>query len=129
MAAFDENLKRMGTDFIDLYLIHWPVKNYYLDAWREMEKIYQSGRVRAIGVSNFTINHLQDVLQICEVKPAVNQVEFHPELIQPDLLKFCKKNQIQLEAWSPLMQGMNNLHKQKLYVIGNAEQLTSRKFK
>ncbi len=105
ITAFEESLKRLETEYIDLYLIHWPVKDYYLDAWREMEKIYQSGRVRAIGVSNFTIHHLRDVLQICEVKPAVNQVEFHPELVQPDLLKFCKENQIQVEAWSPLMQG------------------------
>lgn len=105
IAAFEESLERLNTAYIDLYLIHWPVKGFYLDAWREMEKIYQSGRVRAIGVSNFTIHHLQDVLQICEIKPAVNQVEFHPELVQPDLMKFCKENQIQQEAWSPLMQG------------------------
>jgi len=70
-----------------------------------MEKIYQSGRAKAIGLSNFMIHHLEDVLGMCEVKPAVNQVEFHPLLVQPELLKFCREHQIQSEAWSPLIQG------------------------
>lgn len=103
--AFEESLKKLNTDYVDLYLIHWPVKNFYLDAWMEMEKIYKSGRAKAIGVSNFMIHHLKDVLEICEVKPAVNQVEFHPLLVQPELLKFCKEQNIQMEAWSPLIQG------------------------
>ena len=104
-AAFEESLKLLDTSYVDLYLIHWPVKGCYLDAWREMEEIYHSGRAKAIGVSNFTINQLQEILEICKVKPAVNQVEFHPDLVQPDLLNYCKENQIQFESWSPLMQG------------------------
>lgn len=104
-AAFEESLDRLGVDYVDLYLVHWPVADRYLEAWREMEKIYQSGRARAIGLSNFMVHHLKDILSRCEVKPAVNQVEFHPWLVQPELLAFCKEQHIQLEAWSPLMQG------------------------
>lgn len=105
IEAFEESLERLGVDYVDLYLVHWPVENYYLDAWPEMEKIYQSGRAKAIGLSNFMIHHLEDILGICEVKPTVNQVEFHPWLIQPELLKYCQANQIQLEAWSPIIKG------------------------
>ena len=105
LKAFEESLARLGTDYVDLYLIHWPVKGHYLETWKAMEEIYRSGRARAIGVSNFMVHHLEDVLRDCQVVPAVNQVEFHPRLVQPALLKFCRDHQIQLEAWSPLMQG------------------------
>lgn len=105
LAAFEESLERLGTDYVDLYLIHWPVKDCYLDAWREMESIYQSGRAKAIGLSNFMIPHLQDVLRMCTVQPAVNQIEFHPQLIQPELLAFCREHEIQVEAWSPIIKG------------------------
>jgi diketogulonate reductase-like aldo/keto reductase len=104
-AAFEESLERLDTDYVDLYLVHWPVKGHYQDTWKAMEEIYQSGRAKAIGVSNFLIHHLEDILQDCQVVPSVNQVEFHPYLLQPELLKFCQDNQIQLEAWSPLMKG------------------------
>lgn len=103
--AFEDSLERLGTDYVDLYLVHWPVANCYEATWKEMEKIYQSGRAKAIGVSNFQIHHLKDILATAEVVPAVNQVEFHPRLRQPELMQFCKDNKIQLEAWSPLMQG------------------------
>ena len=105
LEAFEESLARLGTDYVDLYLVHWPVKDHYQDTWRVMEQIYQSGRARAVGVSNFMIHHLEDILHACEVVPTVNQVEFHPYLVQPDLLKFCQEHQIQVEAWSPLMKG------------------------
>ena len=105
MEAFEESLERLEVEYVDLYLIHWPVENCYLDAWPEMEKIYQSGRAKAIGLSNFMIPHLKEILEICEVKPAVNQVEFHPWLVQPKLLEFCQSQQIQLEAWSPIIKG------------------------
>lgn len=105
MAAFEESLQRLDTDYVDLYLIHWPVKGYYQDTWAVMEEIYQSGRSRAIGVSNFMVHHLEDILRESPIVPAVNQVEFHPYLVQPNLLKFCKEHQIQVEAWSPLMKG------------------------
>ncbi len=105
LAAFEESLERLDTEYVDLYLVHWPVKDCYMDTWQEMEKIYQSGRAKAIGVSNFLVHHLEDILSASQVVPSVNQVEFHPFLLQPDLLKFCQSHEIQVEAWSPLMQG------------------------
>ncbi|WP_332697460.1 aldo/keto reductase [Halalkalibacter lacteus] len=107
LAAFDESLDKLGLEYLDLYLIHWPVpaQGKYVDTWKAMEKLYKDGRIRAIGVSNFKIHHLEDLLANCEIKPMVNQVEFHPRLNQTELREFCKKNEIQLEAWSPLMQG------------------------
>jgi diketogulonate reductase-like aldo/keto reductase len=92
-------------EYLDLYLVHWPVKGKYVDTWKALEKLYADGKVRAIGVSNFHIHHLQDILDVAEVKPMVNQVEYHPKLSQVELLNFCKENGIQMEAWSPLMQG------------------------
>lgn len=105
LAAFDASRKRLGMDYVDLYLIHWPVKGKYIDTWRALVKLYQEGHVRAIGVSNFQIHHLKDVMQVSDVVPAVNQVEFHPRLTQKPLLEFCKANHVQLEAWAPLMRG------------------------
>jgi len=105
LAAFEESLKRLQTDYVDLYLIHWPVKDCYLETWRVLEEIYASGRAKAIGVSNFLIHHLEDVLREGKVAPAVNQIEFHPYLVQPELRRFCQSRKIQVEAWSPLMQG------------------------
>lgn len=105
LNAFEVSLKKLGLDYLDLYLIHWPVKGKYKDTWKALEKLYKEGKVRAIGVSNFQIHHLQDLMADSEVKPMVNQVEFHPYLTQKELLSFCKKEGIQLEAWSPLMQG------------------------
>jgi diketogulonate reductase-like aldo/keto reductase len=105
LAAFEESLERLGTEYVDLYLVHWPVKGCYQETWKAMEKIYQSGRAKAIGVSNFMIHHLEDILSDSQIIPAVNQIEFHPFLVQPELLKFCQEHQIQVEAWSPLMQG------------------------
>jgi diketogulonate reductase-like aldo/keto reductase len=104
-AAFAESLKRLDVDYVDLYLIHWPVKGCFRETWQELEKIYQSGRAKAIGVSNFQIHHLEDILREGRVVPGVNQVEFHPFLLQKELLDFCKSRKIQVEAWSPLMQG------------------------
>lgn len=107
LAAFDESMKKLGLEYLDLYLIHWPLpsKGKYVETWKALEKLYKDGRVRAIGVSNFKIHHLEDILASCEIKPMVNQVEYHPRFNQKELHEFCKKNAIQLEAWSPLMQG------------------------
>ena len=105
LAAFKESLERLGTDYVDLYLVHWPVDGYYKETWRAMEEIYASGRAKAIGVSNFMIHHLEDLLGESEIIPAVNQIEFHPLLVQEELLVFCQSQAIQVEAWSPLMRG------------------------
>ena len=105
MAAFDESLRKLGLDYLDLYLIHWPGKDKYKDTWRALEKLYKDGRVKAIGVSNFNVHHLESLLEDAEIKPMVNQVEFHPRLTQTELRDYCKKQGIQVEAWSPLMQG------------------------
>ncbi|MFV0268266.1 MAG: aldo/keto reductase [Draconibacterium sp.] len=108
MAAFEESLEKLQTDYLDLYLIHWPKGERSKETWKAMEELYQKGRMKAIGVSNFLVHHLDDFLPHCKVMPAVNQVEFHPELIQPDLLAYCQKRGIQLEAWSPIMKGRVN---------------------
>ena len=105
LAAFAESLERLGTDYVDLYLVHWPVAGYYKETWKAMEEIYASGRAKAIGVSNFTIHHLEDLFYDSQVVPAVNQIEFHPFLLQAELLAFCQSQAIQVEAWSPLMRG------------------------
>ncbi|WMJ81535.1 aldo/keto reductase [Clostridium sp. MB40-C1] len=104
LKAFETSIKKLGTDYLDLYLIHWP-QPLSKETWKALEKLYKEGRVKAIGVSNFLVNHLEYLLEDAEVIPMVNQVEFHPYLIQNDLIEFCEKNNIQLEAWSPLMRG------------------------
>ncbi|PFJ27365.1 aldo/keto reductase [Bacillus anthracis] len=105
LAAYEESLKKLELDYLDLYLVHWPVEGKYKDTWRALETLYKEKRVRAIGVSNFQIHHLQDVLADAEMKPMINQVEYHPRLTQKELQAFCKEQGIQMEAWSPLMQG------------------------
>ncbi|MFP7232544.1 glyoxal/methylglyoxal reductase [Bacillus subtilis] len=105
LAAFEKSLERLQLDYLDLYLIHWPGKDKYKDTWRALEKLYKDGKIRAIGVSNFQVHHLEELLKDAEIKPMVNQVEFHPRLTQKELRDYCKAQGIQLEAWSPLMQG------------------------
>lgn len=105
LKAFDTSMKKLGLDTLDLYLVHWPVKGKFVDTWKAMEKLYREGYVRAIGVSNFNIHHLEELRQNSEITPVVNQVEYHPMLTQKELLAYCQERQIQLEAWSPLMQG------------------------
>ncbi|MGM7681071.1 aldo/keto reductase [Cytobacillus sp. Hm23] len=105
LRAFEESLARLNLDYLDLYLIHWPVEGKYKETWRALEQLYKDGKVRAIGVSNFHVHHLQDLLTDAEIKPMVNQVEFHPKLLQEELRNFCREHQIQFEAWSPLMHG------------------------
>ncbi|MCY9007064.1 aldo/keto reductase [Peribacillus frigoritolerans] len=105
IAAYEKSLQKLGLEYLDLYLIHWPVEGKYKEAWRAMETLYKEGKVKAIGVSNFQIHHLKDLMEDAEVKPMVNQVECHPRLTQKEVQAFCKEQGIQLEAWSPLMQG------------------------
>jgi diketogulonate reductase-like aldo/keto reductase len=105
LKAFETSMEKLGLDYLDLYLIHWPGKDKYKETWKAFEKLYKEGRIRAIGVSNFQIHHLEDLIASAEIKPMVNQVEFHPHLTQKELKAYCEKEGIQLEAWSPLKQG------------------------
>ena len=108
LEGFKESLKLLQTDYVDLYLIHWPVKEKYNKTWKVMEEIYRSGRARAIGVSNFLQHHLEDLISIAEIIPMVNQVECHPYLVQQPLIDFCQSRNIVYEAWSPIMRGKVN---------------------
>ena len=100
--AFFESLKRLQTDYVDLYLIHWPVAGKYMDSWKVLEELYAEKRIRAIGVSNFHKHHLEDILSIARVTPAVNQIERHPLLSQMPLIQYCEGHGISVEAYSPL---------------------------
>jgi diketogulonate reductase-like aldo/keto reductase len=105
LRAFQESKAKLGLDTIDLYLIHWPAKADFGETWRALETLYREKQVRAIGVSNFLIHHLETLLETAEITPAVNQVEFHPFNVQAELLGFCRKAKIQVQAWSPLVRG------------------------
>ncbi len=105
IKAFEASLAKLDLEYLDLYLIHWPVKGKYKETWKALEHLYKEGRVRAIGVCNFHVHHLEDLLADAKIKPMVNQIEYHPHLTQTDLHQFCKKEGIQLEAWAPLKRG------------------------
>lgn len=102
LIACEQSLANLRTDYLDLYLIHWPVPGLRNETWRAMERLLEEGKCRAIGVSNYTIRHLRELLDRSETVPAVNQVEFHPFLYQKALLDFCRDQGIVLEAYSPL---------------------------
>ncbi|MGE4484922.1 MAG: aldo/keto reductase [Oscillospiraceae bacterium] len=118
MQGFDNTMSDLGLDYLDLYLIHWPasVKDYSdwkeinKSTWRAFETLYKDGRIKAIGLSNFFVSHLEALLDTAEIKPMVNQIEFHPGLMRPEVVAFCHKNDILVEAWSPLGSGrmLNN---------------------
>lgn len=106
IRAFNESYKKLNIGPVDLYLIHWPEPGLRKDSWRALETLYNEGKCRAIGVSNYTIRHLEELLGHCKIRPMANQVEFHPFLFQKGLLEFCVKNQIVLESYSPLTKGI-----------------------
>ncbi len=107
--AFDASLAALGFDYVDLFLIHWPLPTRYggdfVSTWATLEEFYRDGRARSIGVSNFQANHLRRLQQECTVTPAVNQIEVHPYLIQDELRAVCAEQQIAVEAWSPIGRG------------------------
>lgn len=111
LKAFDHSLARLGTDYLDLYLIHWPQPqtpetwHVTLETWRAMERLYAEGVVRAIGVCNHLEHHLEELAKSAEVLPMVNQFEFHPWLQQPELVSYCDDHGIVVEAWAPVMKG------------------------
>ena len=108
--AFAESLDALGFDYLDLFLIHWPLParygGDYVSTWQTLEEFYRDGRARSIGVSNFQPHHLRRLHGESEITPAVNQIEVHPYLTQDDVRVFCAEHQIAIEAWSPLAQGL-----------------------
>ena len=104
IEAFNKSLERLQVEYIDLYLIHWPNK-LNAETWRAFEYLYKEGKVRAIGVCNFKIGHLEELKKTAEIMPMVNQVELHPQSSKEYLLDYCNDNNIQLVAWSPIMRG------------------------
>ncbi|MFZ2966770.1 MAG: aldo/keto reductase, partial [Leuconostoc falkenbergense] len=104
-AAYNDSLAKLGLDYLDLYLIHWPGNKAYKEAYQALEDLYKAKKIRAIGVSNFEIHHLEDLLSYATVKPVMNQIELHPMLDQHEVRAFMDANDIATQAWSPLMQG------------------------
>ena len=104
-SAFTRSLERLGLDYVDLYLIHWPVPGCYLDTWHVLEDIYRSGRAKAIGVSNFNEYQLSEILERGSIVPAVNQIEYHPMFAQDDIRRFSQQNGIAVQAYAPLARG------------------------
>ena len=113
LKAFNKTIKDLGLDYLDLYLIHWPVvkghkedwKESICETWKAFEKLYSEGKIRAIGVSNFKPHHLKVIFENCNIKPMVNQIELHPSHNQDETVKFCRNNNILVEAWGPLSTG------------------------
>lgn len=113
LAAFDKTLADLGLEYLDLYLIHWPANEKQFenwqeinkDTWRAMETLYLEGKIKSIGVSNFLVHHLEPLLAVAKIEPMINQIEFHPGQMQLNTVEFCKRNQILVEAWSPLGTG------------------------
>ncbi len=122
LRAFDASLERLGLDYVDLYLIHWPMprRGTYLETWRAFEELRRDGRARSIGVSNFTVETLRHIVDETDVVPAVNQIELHPYLQQPGLRAFHAEHGIRTEAWAPLGQGQGLLDDPALADIGRA---------
>lgn len=123
LRAFEESLERLGLDYVDLYLIHWPTPEFdnYVDTYKALEQLYKDGRVKAIGVCNFEIEHLERLLAECDIPPVLNQVECHPYLAQNELKEFCAKHDIFVEAWSPLDQGGEVLTDETIQKIAEAK--------
>lgn len=119
LKSFEDSINRLQVDYLDLILVHWPVQEKYKETWKALEYLYENKKVRAIGVSNFLKHHLEDLMMDCKIIPMVNQMEFHPYLVQQELLDFCNKNTIQYEAWSPFMQG-------KLFNLDICKELTEK---
>lgn len=113
MAAFQKTLDDLGLDYLDLYLIHWPANSTQFenwaeinaDTWRAFEDLYAEGKIKAIGLSNFMVKHMEALMKTAKVKPMVNQIEYHPGLMQDEVVEYCKKNGICVEAWSPIGSG------------------------
>ncbi|MDB2107215.1 aldo/keto reductase [Clostridium paraputrificum] len=118
LAAFNRTLEDLQLEYLDLYLIHWPIakaskenwKEANSESWRALEELYNQGKIKAIGVSNFLEHHLEPLFETAKIKPMVNQIEFHPGMLQKEIVEFCKKHNILVEAWAPFSNGqvLNN---------------------
>lgn len=116
IAAFEASLANLGLDYLDLYLIHWPGADAFKESWKALEDLYTAGKIKAIGVSNFQIHHLESLLSYASVVPVINQIELHPKLSQTALREFGKMHDIKIQAWSPLMQGQLLNHSEILAI-------------
>jgi len=127
IKAFEQSLANLGMDYIDLYLVHWPCPDFdlYIETFKALEQMQKEGKVKSIGVSNFHIKHLERLMKECDVKPVLNQVECHPYLQQKELKEFCKKHDIHVEAWAPLMQGGEALEDRTIKSIADAHGKTA----
>lgn len=120
LKAFEVDLEQLKTDYLDLYLIHWPGKDQFVDTWKAFEKLYKDKRVRAIGVSNFMPHHLDVLLPSCEITPMVNQIEAHPYYMDYKTIEYCQSRSIQMEAWAPLGFGSSLLKEQIMIDVAEA---------
>lgn len=105
LKSFEQSLKDLQTDYLDLFLVHWPLKNHFFDTWKAIEQLYENKMVRAIGVCNFHQSHFELLKTRANIKPMINQIEIHPYLVQKELIEYLNKEQIAIEAWSPLARG------------------------
>lgn len=126
IETFNASLERLGLDYLDLYLIHWPCPkdDLFIETYRAMEDLYKAGKIKAIGVCNFKQEHLEKLLSETEIVPVVNQIEYHPYFNQSELQSYCESKGIQVTAWSPLMRGGELMTHEKLVAIGNKHQKT-----
>lgn len=109
LKDFDQSMKKLGLDYVDMYLVHWPGMNLYVDSWKAILKLREEGRIRTAGVSNFYGDHIDELIAATGVVPTVNQIEVHPYLFQPEAHAYCAEKDILIEAWSPLMKGQDVL--------------------
>lgn len=114
LKAFEDSLRKLNMDYVDLYLVHWPVPGKFKETWKVFEEIYKSGRAKAIGVSNFKKHHLEELKEVMAIPPVVNQIELHPYLIQQEDLDYCNENNIRVEAWSPFAANKFNLFDEQI---------------
>lgn len=111
--GFFKSLKALGLEYVDLYQIHWPVPDHYLDTWKEMERLYEEGYVKVIGVANCHEHHIEEILKVCKVPPMVNEVEVHPLFSQKKLKKYCESKNIRMEAYTPLARNDERLRRNR----------------
>lgn len=124
LKSFEQSLKDLQTDYLDLFLVHWPLKNHFFDTWKAIEQLYETKMVRAIGVCNFHQSHFELLKTRANIKPMINQIEIHPYLVQKELIEYLNKEQIAIEAWSPLARG-RVVEEPLLINIGQKYQKTS----